>query len=277
MARAKPALSLAGLLFLLGGCAGAPSPKEPPAAPPAAASGQAKPPSAPSTGQAIALFNRGEEHFRHGEYPEAERLFLQAAEADPRLHPAFQALGEAREKTGKKKEAAEAYRRALRLKPDDPKAHLALGRLGEEGGQMEAALYHYERAAGLAPDSFLAHFRLGLLRAERGQADAAIHHLRAAVRLDPSHPRARYLLWMGLARRGGSEGYEVELGRGLVEEGNTLPIRFYQGQAAEHFRAGRVEEALRAIQKAVDVNPNWRGREWRGVIEDMERYRRARR
>jgi tetratricopeptide (TPR) repeat protein len=262
-----PGAAAALLLLALLGCAPAQGPAPPPAAREAP----------PSPERAIGLFNRGREHLRHGEYAEAERMFLQAAEADPGLHPAFLALGEAREKAGKKKEAAEAYRQALRLKPGDAKAHIALGRLSDEARQTEAALYHFERAAELAPEEFLPHFWLGHLRVRRGQLDAAIRHLRAAVRADPSHPHARYWLWLSLARRGGSEDYEAELGRRIVEEGNEEPIRFYRGRAAAEFRAGRVEEALRTIQKAVDVNPNWRDRKWRGVIEDMERYRRARR
>ncbi len=53
-------------------------------------------------------------------------------------------------------------------------------------------------------------------------------------------------------------------------------MRYYRGRAARHFRAGRVKKALGAIQKAVDVNPRWRDRRWRRVLEDMTRYRRAR-
>ena len=266
-AKAAAALLLAGLL----GCAAAPGP-DPAAAPPAA-----KGPADPSPGRAIALFNEGQELAGRGDHAGAERAFLQAAGADPRLQPAFMALGEARERLRKKKEAAEAYRQALRLKPGDAKAHIALGRLMDEARQAEAALYHFERAAELAPGEFLPHFWLGHLRVRRDQLDAAIRHLRAAVRIDPAHPHARYWLWLSLARRGGSEDYETELGRRIVEAGNEEPVRFYQGRAAAHFRAGRVEEAQRAIQKAVDVNPAWRDRKWRGVIEDMERYRRARR
>ena len=78
-----------------------------------------------------------------------------------------------------------------------------------------------------------------------------------------------------LTERGGAQAREVELGRAIVESGSDTPIRYYQGRAAKYFRRGHIGKALVAIQNAVDVNPNWRDKKWRSVLNDMARYRRA--
>ncbi|MEE9256857.1 MAG: tetratricopeptide repeat protein [bacterium] len=194
----------------------------------------------------------------------------------PGLVPARLALARVYERQKRKTEAAAAYRRILGLRPGHLESHLALGRLAQEAGDKERAIYRYEEAIRYDPGSFLAHYRLGLIRRRRGQIAMAVHHFKNAVRLSPEHQAARYWLWLTLAERGGAAEREVELGRWLVEAGDEIPIRYYRGAAAGYFRAGRLGKALAAIQKAVDVNPRWRDRKWRGVLDDMARYRRAR-
>ncbi len=203
-------------------------------------------------------------------------LLRRAVSEKPGLVPAHLALAGLYEKQKKKTEAAAAYRRVLKLRPGHVASHLALGRLAQEAGDKERAIYRYEETIRQNSGSFLAHYRLGLIRRRRGQIAMAVHHFKNAVRLSPGHKAARYWLWLTLAERGGSDEYEVELGRWLVEAGNETPIRYYRGAAARHFRAGRAAAALALIQKAVDVNPRWRDRKWRGVLDDMARYRRAR-
>ena len=116
----------------------------------------------------------------------------------------------------------------------------------------------------------MAHYRLGLIPRRRKQTAMAVHHLKAASRISPEHRAARYWLWLSVSEQGGPHDWEVDLGRGVVESGNEAPVRYYRG------RAGRVGKAIEAIQKAVDVTPRWRDRRWRGGLEDMIRYRRAR-
>ena len=139
----------------------------------------------------------------------------------------------------------------------------------------ESAIFHLEKALTLKPDSFMAHYRLGLIRRNRRQMAMAVYHFKAASRISPGHRAGRYWLWLSVAERGGADKWEVELGREVVEAGNDAPVRFYRGRAGRLFRNGRTARALRTIQKAVDVNPLWREKRWRGVLADMSRYRRA--
>ncbi len=227
-------------------------------------------------GGAIALFNRAQEKIRANEPAAAEALLRRAVSENPGLVPAHLALAGLYEKQKKKTGAVAAYRRVLKLRPGHVASHLALGRLAQEAGNKERAIYRYEEALRHDSGSFIAHYRLGLIRRRRGQIAMAVHHFKNAVRLLPGHKAAHYWLWLTLAERGGSDEYEAELGRGLVEAGNETPIRYYRGAAARHFRAGRTATALAVIQKAVNVNPRWRDRKWRSVLDDMARYRRAR-
>lgn len=225
--------------------------------------------------EAIRLFNLAQGKIESGDYAAAESLLQKAAAADPNLFPAYVALGGVYEKLGKKKEAAGAYRRTLALRPGHVKSHIALGKIAFEKKEYERAIFRFEKAVELDPGSFMAHYRLGLIRRRRKQTAMAVYHLKAASRISPEHRAARYWLWLSVSEQGGPRAWEVELGRGVVESGNEAPVRYYRGRAARHFRAGRVGKAIEAIQKAVDVNPRWRDRRWRGVLEDMTRYRRA--
>ncbi len=261
------------LLFLMAGCAAksATPPRPYGKTPPKSSAGEEN---KAAGGGAIALFNRAQEKIRANDPAAAEVLLQKALAKKPGLVPAHLALAGLYEKQEKKAEAARAYRRVLELAPAHVGSHLALGRLAQEAGEKEQAIYRYEEAIRHNPGSFLAHYRLGLIRRRRGQIAMAAHHFKNAVRISPGHQAARYWLWLTLAERGGAVEREIELGRGLVEAGNEAPIRYYRGSAARHFRAGRTAAALAAIQKAVDVNPRWRDRKWRGVLDDMARYRR---
>jgi tetratricopeptide (TPR) repeat protein len=224
---------------------------------------------------AVERYNQAQEKIREKSWPAAEASLRDAVSIAPNLVPAHLSLAEVYEKQNKKAEAAATYRKILEINPKHAESHLALGRLAEKTGQKERAIFHYEQVIQYNPDSFLAHYRLGLIRRQRKQIAMAVHHFSKAVHLSPEHQAARYWLWLSLSQRGGAQRREVELGRSLVEEGNETPVRYYRGVAARHFQAGRIEEALLAIQKAVDVNPQWRNQKWKGVLDDMARYRRA--
>lgn len=262
------------LMFLVAGCAAksATSPRPPGETSPKSFSGEEN---NEADGGAIALFNRAQEKIRANDPAAAEAFLQKVLSRKPGLIPAHLALAGLYVKQKRKAEAARAYRRVLGLAPGHVGSLLALGRLAQEAGEKERAIYRYEEAIRRDPGSFLAHYRLGLIRRRRRQTAMAAHHFKSAVRISPGHQAARYWLWLTLAERGGAGKRERELARGLVEGGNETPIRYYRGAAARHFRAGRTAAALAAIQKAVDVNPHWRDRKWRGVLDDMTRYRRT--
>ena len=210
-----------------------------------------------------------------GDFSAAAALLEKSVAKDPRLFPAHAALGRAYEKLGKINEARASFRLALTIRPGHVESHIALGRIAYDKGEIERAIFHLEKAVKSKPDSFVAQYRLGLIRRRRGQIPLAVHHFKQAMRISPGHQAARYWLWLSLTERGGADKREVELGRAIVESGSDIPVRYYQGRAAQYFRKGDVGKALVAIQKAVDVNPGWRDKQWRSVLNDMARYRRA--
>jgi len=229
----------------------------------------------PRNGEDIRLYNRALEEISRGRLPAAESLLMEAVRRNSELFPAHEALGRVYEKLGEKAKAAGSYRRVLKLRPAHVKSHIALGRLTFAVKNGARSIFHLEKAIALRPDSFKAHYQLGLIRRSRHQMAMAVYHFKAAVRISPRHRAARYWLWLSVAERGGADKWEVELGRKVVEEGNNAPVRFYRGRAGRYFWKGRMGRALRAIKKAVDVNPRWREKRWGGVLADMARYRRA--
>jgi Tfp pilus assembly protein PilF len=261
------------LLFFLAGCAT--KGESPSSALKEAKSSAAKKNVSRQSKAAIGFYNLGREKMKRGDFSAAALLLEKSVVKDPKLFPAHAALGRSYEKLGKIKKARASFRLALTIRPGHAESRIALGRMAFTKGEVERALFHLEKAVESKPDSFIAQYRLGLIRRRRGQVSLAIHHFKRAMRISPGHQAARYWLWLSLTERGGAQAREVELGRAIVESGSDTPIRYYQGRAAKYFRRGHIGKALVAIQNAVDVNPNWRDKKWRSVLNDMARYRRA--
>ena len=110
-------------------------------------------------------------------------------------------------------------------------AGLALAALGYRalgfrvlGFRYEEALRAIERALSLSPNLFAVHFAAGIVRALVGEGDVAIVHFERAIRLSPLDPGMSALVY---------------------------------GMGISHFASGRYEEALSAVERTIEVDPNF--------------------
>jgi tetratricopeptide (TPR) repeat protein len=121
-----------------------------------------------------------------GKFDEALDRYQQTLSIRPRLAEAEFASGFALVRLGRPKEAETRYRRALNINPDFAAAWLNMGALLREQGRevyAEAALL---RAVELRPDLVGGWLNLGLLERDRKQMEKAEAHLRKAFSLDPT-------------------------------------------------------------------------------------------
>ena len=122
-----------------------------------------------------------------GRLIEAERLYGQALELDPRHGDALHYRGILLHQKRRDEEAAELLGRAAEEQPDNA---VVLGNLGvvlRALARLEEARDAFARAAEAAPDSPEAHFNLAGALHAIGQNDTAEEAYRRAIALDPDH------------------------------------------------------------------------------------------
>jgi predicted O-linked N-acetylglucosamine transferase (SPINDLY family)/predicted SAM-dependent methyltransferase len=168
----------------------------------------------------------GYDHHVRGNSEQAQRLFQQVLEHDPRHADALFFLGA----------VAAADRRELE------------------------AIHYLERAVEARPQDARFHFALGSALFDCGRFEEAIPHFRTAARLQPDHPDAIGNLWMATfesSLRGGErreEELRIEVER-AKREGREDP--YIEVILAGIYRNhGRIEESIAALRKLLQWTPD---------------------
>jgi adenylate cyclase len=175
-------------------------------------------------------------HNRHTpkDNSEARRFAELAIELDPRsahAHSHLSLVENAAAQNGWSEDSERSFavalaaaRRAIELDASAPGAHVALGMAHLRAGDRPAARLALERAVELAPEVAATHGNLGALLVTLGDFDAAVPVLERAIELDG----------------------------GLTARNLRHPFWFMHLGAA-HFGAGREAEALRWVERGLQV------------------------
>ncbi len=108
------------------------------------------------------------------------------------------------------------------------------------------------RALALLPDSAPLHEDLGGVFAMQRRFEIAIESFKTALGLDPRLPLARKKLGQALAALGRRAEADAALETWFEQDANRLQVAV----ALDHLRAGRKEEAIAALRKALRENPD---------------------
>jgi tetratricopeptide (TPR) repeat protein len=220
-----------------------------------------------------------------GRFEEAYECYQQALKLKPRLADAEYSCGYVLSRMGRAREAENCYRRALRTRPDFAAAWLNMGSLLREQGRdiyAEAALV---RAIELRPDLIGAWLNLAVIERDRKNYPKAEEFMRRAFALDPSRVDTLVTWAQYRCHRKDLAGAWAWLRWAMLQDSchseaaNTLGILLHtEGRFEEAVEAferaeelgnraapsnrgnslldlGRVEEALKAHQTAVDRDP----------------------
>ena len=117
---------------------------------------------------------------------EALECYEQALALKPRLPEAEYAAGFALGRLGRLNEAETRYRRALTLRPDFAAAWVSLGSLLRDRGQDRWASAALHRAVQLRPDLIAGWINLAILEREQRNPERCEAHLRRAFALNPA-------------------------------------------------------------------------------------------
>lgn len=137
-----------------------------------------------------------------GQYAVAAELIRDAAvlaPGDPAIHSN---LGETCRLLGRYDEAVASLSRALVLQPGFPGALINLALVHAAQGRLEEAEACARRAVALQPALANAHNTLGSILRELGRIDEAFHCFQQAVALDPDSPEAHNNLGLACQDRG---------------------------------------------------------------------------
>ena len=213
--------------------------------------------------------NLGAIYQRQGELEKALPLLEKAVRHDPQFTAARYCLGLVLTKKRDFQRAAVAYRRVIAQQNDHVGAYYnlaqALFRLRQiEEGKRAMEVYRRlnaiaeeiedrERAILIEPNNPLKQYQLGIVYTKYGKIDKAISAFQAVLVLDAN---AHYAL-NGLARLYILQNVQLQDAIAHAKEAFRLAQvpQYQQTLALAYFRAGKHARALKAIQTAIEMDP----------------------
>jgi TolB-like protein/Flp pilus assembly protein TadD len=200
---------------------------------------------------------------------EALRLFHRAIELDPDFASAYSMAATCYSqrklygwRTDRKQEIAEARRlarRAVELGEDDAEALARAGHvLSYVVHEIEAAATIIDRALTLNPNYAYAWFWSGDVRWMLGEPDLAIEHLMRAMRMNPLDrhvPMMQSSTAYAFFFAGRYDEASSWAEKALRQRPNYVAA--LRLAAASHALAGRLEEAHKAMSRALEIDPMW--------------------
>lgn len=188
-------------------------------------------------------------------YDLAVDLIGKALAIDPDYAEAHYNLGVALQTQGKPADAMASFEKAIALKPDNAAAHFNLGSLLHDRGEFMGAATRFREAIALTPDFAEAHNNLGNAQRELGQRDDALASYREAVALRPDFAEAHYNLANLLAEFRRFDEAVASFESVIALRPDHAEAHHNLGRALKS--AGRSEEAIASYRKAIAARPDF--------------------
>jgi protein O-mannosyl-transferase len=156
--------------------------------------------------------------------------------------------------SGKVDESLPYARRAVEVAPDNVPARMTLASVLVAKGLRDEAEQHLRRAVDIEPKSSSAPLSLALLLGEQGRLDEALPLARRAVQLRPDRADARAALGNILAQQ---ERFDEAAEHLTFAAARSRDPQLHTNLAFVLARLGRVDEARRHLQTALQINPDF--------------------
>jgi type IV pilus assembly protein PilF len=189
-------------------------------------------------------------------------------EADAAYH---NKMGMAYLNEGKVQLAYVEFQKAIQKDPDNKEINYNLGLTSIQLEDYENAKKYFLRAVSLAPDYPDAHNNLGVTYMQLGQWELAIASFRKAL----SNPLYRtpelafYSLGMSLYRLGMYDK-AIDAFKDSIRRDRSFPLPYY-GLALAYNRMERYGEAAEALERAIMIDPAYKGDKGKKSSELKER------
>jgi predicted O-linked N-acetylglucosamine transferase (SPINDLY family) len=193
--------------------------------------------------------------FQSGRPDVALELINQAIELQPNSPDYHLNRGVVLDQIGRSVEAVAALERSIALKPDLPEAHANLANALRKSGRLDEAIAASRRALQLRENYVEAHLNLGNALQDKGEIDQAIASFSEVVRLRPDFAEAHHNLGNALALRG-------RLDESVAAQKRAIELKPDFAQAIRTLGAirqqqGMLDEAISLYRKAAEANPTF--------------------
>ncbi len=213
----------------------------------------------PGTGPSARYVNMARASLDQRRFAEAFNIAQQALQLDPNNAQVYKLLGmiHARSMPPDTTRAMAAYQDALRLNPTDAETHRLVGDVFFiiQRRPLEA-IKAYQNAIRNNPNDGEAHWLLAQCYEQTNQVEPALAEYREAARLLPRNRLLQVHMGIGQLslRLNRLQDAERAFVQALQIEAGNVPARHMLAQTYE--REGRLQEALRECQAAVNLNRN---------------------
>jgi tetratricopeptide (TPR) repeat protein len=198
--------------------------------------------------------NLGLGHHQAGRLQQAEAVYRQILNQEPKNADALHLLGVLAHQCGHHANAADLIRKSLALAPRAP-AYTNLGESLRMLGKLDEAIPVVQKAIELNPASAEAIGNLGLIYAEMGKADEAIAQYQKAIEINPKLPQTLNNLGNALLKQKKLDEALAAYDRALVIDPNFSDGHNNRGSALESM--DRLDEAMAEYLRAVELRPNF--------------------
>jgi protein O-GlcNAc transferase len=164
-------------------------------------------------------------------------------------------LGNALKAQGKLDEAVSCYRQALACLPAYPDAHYNLGLTLQAQGKLQEAADSYRRSLGYRSDHPEAHNSLGNVLQAQGRLEEAVAAYRKALECKPDYVWAHTNLGNALETLGHPGAAATAHARALALDPNFAEA--YNNLGSALFKQKKLDEAIGAYARAVKLRPEY--------------------
>jgi tetratricopeptide (TPR) repeat protein len=199
------------------------------------------------------LCGKALEHHQRGELAEAERIYRQVLDLDPRHADSLHLLGVLAHQVGRNDLAVELIRKAIARDKKPAAFHTNLGTALQTLGRLEEAAASYERALVLKPDMAEAVMNLGSVMQALGKPEEAEARFRQALRIQPNLAEAHVNLGNILQAQGKLEEAVARQERAVALRPEFAEAHFNHANALQAL--GRLDEAVTSYRQTVALKP----------------------
>ena len=208
-----------------------------------------------SEGRTEERYSRAVRCHSAGRLDEAERLYREILDANPRHSDSLHLLGVLALDAGKFDEALELIGNALEISPCHVAARLSLGNALLRSSRVADAVAAYKRVVELKPDLAEGHFNLGNALQLLGRLEDAVGAYNRALQLKPDYAKAYNNLGNTLRSLGrleeALETYDLAISRRTAGFEAAL-----ENKALLLKALGRLAESLQTTDEALALDPN---------------------
>lgn len=187
-------------------------------------------------------------HQKAGRLPQAEAIYRQILQVEPRHPDALHFLGLIAQQVGRYEIASELIGKAVTVRPSS-QMHYNLGIAFQAQGKLDQAIKSYRQALALKPDFAEGHDNLGIALQAQGQLDEAITSYRKALSLKPGLAGAHYNLGNALQELGRLDQAIASYRQALLLKPDFAVAHGNMGNALRS--QGKLDEAIACYRQAL--------------------------